>query len=62
MKEFLSQRQLSFHEYNIVEDRNAFEEMWQLSGQKGAPVVAVDNRIVVGFQKEKLEELLESLS
>lgn len=59
MKEFLSQKELSYREYNIVEDRNAFEEMWHLSGQKAAPVVTVNQDVLVGFDKKKLEVLLE---
>ncbi|MBS4031298.1 MAG: glutaredoxin family protein [Clostridiales bacterium] len=58
MKEFLSQNRVTFKEYNIVEDRNAFEEMWLISGQKAAPVISVNNEIVIGFKKDRLEVLL----
>jgi glutaredoxin len=59
VKEFLSQKKVSFREYNIMEDRNAFEEMWHISGQKAAPVVTVNNNIVVGFKKDRLASLLD---
>lgn len=59
MKEFLSQKDLSFREYNIVEDRNAFEEMWHVSGQKAAPVITIDGTVVVGFKKSRLEKALQ---
>ncbi|MDW7651408.1 MAG: glutaredoxin family protein [Bacillota bacterium] len=62
MKEFLSQRDLPYREYNITQDRNAFEEMWHISGQKAAPVVTVNGEVVIGFAKEKLESLLQNLS
>jgi glutaredoxin len=58
VKEFLSQNRVTFKEYNIVEDRNAFEEMWLISGQKAAPVISVNNEIVIGFKKDRLEVLL----
>ncbi len=58
MKEFLSQRNLDFKEYNILEDRNAFEEMWHLSGQKAAPVVTVGNEVIVGFKQDRLADVL----
>ncbi|MCW3490734.1 glutaredoxin family protein [Dethiobacter alkaliphilus] len=62
MKEFLSQKELPFREYNIVEDRNAFEEMWLISGQKAAPVVTIDGTVVVGFKKDRLENALDDFS
>ncbi|EEG78528.1 glutaredoxin family protein [Dethiobacter alkaliphilus] len=62
MKEFLSQKDLPFREYNIVEDRNAFEEMWHISGQKAAPVVTIDSTVVVGFKKDTLENALDGFS
>jgi glutaredoxin 3 len=58
VKEFLSQHNLEFKEYNIIEDRNAFEEMWLVSGQKAAPVITVDNEVIVGFKKETLQRIL----
>lgn len=62
MKEFLSHQQVTFREYNIVEDRNAFEEMWLISGQKAAPVISVNNEVVIGFKKDRLQTLLKGKS
>jgi|SRR5579859_1130202 len=33
-------------------------EMIRLSGQQGVPVIAIDDQVVVGFNRPKLEELL----
>ena len=33
-------------------------EMIRLSGQQGVPVIAVDNQVVVGFNRPRLEQLL----
>ncbi len=60
VKKFLEKRDLSFREYNIVKDRNAFEEMWHISGQKAAPVITVDGKVVVGYKKDRLEKILHS--
>ncbi|MBS4023442.1 MAG: glutaredoxin family protein [Dethiobacter sp.] len=59
VKEFLSQHNFEFKEYNIIEDRNAFEEMWLISGQKAAPVTTVNDSVIVGFKKDMLSEALE---
>jgi len=33
--------------------------MMEKSGQMGVPVVDIDDKIVVGFNKDKLKELLD---
>ena len=33
-------------------------EMIRLSGQQGVPVIAVDDQVVVGFNRPRLEQLL----
>ncbi|NLN07983.1 MAG: glutaredoxin family protein [Firmicutes bacterium] len=58
MKEFLSDRQVSFREYNVDEDREAREEMLALSRHAIVPTVVVDGEAVIGFDEEKLDRLL----
>jgi glutaredoxin len=62
VKEFLSQKELPFREYNITQDRNAFEEMWHISDQKAAPVITVNGEVMIGFQKDRLESVLRHYS
>lgn len=42
----------------VDHDRQAAAEMVRLSGQQGVPVIAVDDQIVVGFNRPRLEALL----
>ena len=42
----------------VDHDRQAAVEMVRLSGQQGVPVIAVDDQIVVGFNRPRLEALL----
>jgi glutaredoxin 3 len=62
VREYLSQNNLRFKEYNISEDDNALTEMWQVSGQKTAPVVKVNDQVVVGFDRIQLEKTLQHFS
>ncbi len=39
-------------------DRTGLEEMKRRSGQMGVPVIAVDDQVVVGFDRPRLEALL----
>jgi glutaredoxin 3 len=57
-KEFLSQRGVSYIEKDVSRDRQAAMEMIRLSGQQGVPVIAVDDQVVVGFNRPRLEALL----
>ncbi|MDT8718943.1 glutaredoxin family protein [Clostridium sp. 19966] len=57
-KEYLASNGISYDEINVSKDREAAKEMIEKSGQRGVPVVDIDGSIVVGFDKNKLNELL----
>ena len=39
-------------------DREAAARMVRLSGQRGVPVITIDDEVIVGFDRRRLEELL----
>jgi len=57
-KEFLRVKGLNYEEKNVADDMDARQEMMELSGQMGVPVIAVDEDVVVGFNQTMLESLL----
>lgn len=59
-KEFLKQRGVEFEEVNVQDDHGAALEMIQKTGQNGVPVIEIDNKIIVGFNQEKIIEALGS--
>jgi glutaredoxin-like YruB-family protein len=59
LKKFFAEHNLKFEEIDVSENREALEEMVQKSGQMGVPVVEIDGEIVVGFNKEKICQLLK---
>ena len=58
MKDFLAQRGVQFTEHDVSVDRAAADEMISKSGQMGVPVIIVDDQVVVGFDRARLEQLL----
>ena len=58
-KEYLKQKDIDFVEYNVASDLEARNAMVQKSGQLGVPVIDVDGNIVIGFNRARLEELLD---
>ena len=57
-KQFLKESNIEFEEIDVSEDQNKAQEMIARSGQMGVPVIDVEGKIVVGFDKEKLREAL----
>jgi glutaredoxin len=57
VKEFLSQENVAFMERDIAADPAALAELEKL-GYRTTPVTLVDSEVVVGFEPEKLAELL----
>jgi len=58
LKDFLREHKIEFEDVDVSLNQQAAEEMIQRSGQMGVPVTEIDGEIVVGFDKEKLEKLL----
>ena len=58
-KDFFKDNAISFTEYNVGSDLDKRREMVEKSNQMGVPVIVVDGEVVVGFDKNRLSELLE---
>lgn len=58
LKEFLKENNFEFEDIDVSQDKKAQEEMIEKSGQMGVPVVEIDGQIVVGFDKERISQLL----
>jgi glutaredoxin len=59
VKEFLSQNKIEFVDRNIAADESALAELEKL-GYFTTPVTLVDGQVVVGFDRDKLQKLLET--
>jgi len=58
-KNFLKEHKIEFEDVNVATDREAAREMIEKSGQMGVPVIEIDGEMVVGFNQEKIKELLK---
>jgi glutaredoxin 3 len=56
-KEFLRSRGVSFEERDVSRDEAALEELRRI-GAMTTPVLVIDGETVVGFDRERIEELL----
>ncbi len=57
-KQFLKDSNIEFEDIDVSENQEKAQEMISRSGQMGVPVLDIDGEIIVGFDKEKIKELL----
>jgi glutaredoxin len=57
-KQYISSKGKAYTDYDIAQDEKAREEMVKLSGQMGVPVISIDGKIIVGFDKDEIDKLL----
>ncbi len=59
-KAFLDKQGVPYESIDVGEDIEAAKKMIDLSGQRGVPVITVDDEVIVGFDSQKLNELFWS--
>lgn len=57
-KQYLKDNNIKFEEIDVSENQEKAQEMIKKSGQMGVPVIEIDQEIIVGFDKEKIKEVL----
>lgn len=53
-KDFFAEKNVQFTNHDVSADAQKREEMIQLTGQLGVPVIVIDGDIMVGFDRDKL--------
>ena len=57
-KDFFAAKGVKYTEFNVASDLPKRKEMVEKSGQMGVPVITVGSDLVVGYDEERLKELL----
>jgi len=57
-KAYLRQRGVRFREVDVSRDPAAARDLVRRTGQMGVPVVEIDGRPIVGFDKPQIDRLL----
>jgi len=57
-KQFLSDNSIAFEDIDVSTNQAAGEEMVRKSGQMGVPVLDIEGEIIVGFDKERIIQVL----
>ena len=59
-KEFLKEKGISYKEYDISSDQKAQKEMLEKTHQYNVPVFDIDGKIIINFDRIKLEEAIQN--
>lgn len=59
LKEYLAAKSIPYKDIDVSQDEKELEKMVAISGQMGVPVVEIEGNVVIGFDKEKIDELLK---
>jgi glutaredoxin 3 len=59
LKEYLKKRDIKFSDIDVASNEKELEHMIKISGQMGVPVVDIDGEVIIGFDKQKIDELLK---
>jgi len=54
LKDFLDEKKVPFENVDVGQDREAVKEMREKSGQMGVPVIDIEGKIIVGFEKDAI--------
>jgi glutaredoxin-like YruB-family protein len=59
LKSYLKKNNIPFHDIDVSKDQKAAEAMVSKSGQQGVPQADINGQIIVGFDKSKIDRLLD---
>lgn len=57
-KSYLRQQNVRFREIDVSRDATAARDLVRRTGQTGVPVIEIDGRPIVGFDRPKIDRLL----
>lgn len=59
VKKYLETKNIAFTDINVEQDAEGRKDLKALSPEMNIPLVEIDGNIVIGYDKEKLDEYLQ---
>jgi len=57
-KKYFREKNIKFKDVDVSRDQVAARDMLKRSGQSGVPVIDIGGKIIVGFDRPKIDKLL----
>lgn len=62
IKKYLDTKGQNYEEVNVADEKEARDEVYEISGQRSVPVTDINGTIIVGFDREAIDNALKGLS
>ncbi len=59
LKQFLTEKGVEFEAIDVSQDEKAQKKILEKTGKMAVPVTEIDDKIVIGFDREKIVKLLK---
>ena len=59
LKQYLKKNNIKFKDIDVSRDHGAAKDMQRRTGQQGVPVTLINNKAIVGFNKNEINKLLK---
>ncbi len=57
-KEWMAAKGVSYSDYNVGKDAQKRQEMVEMTGQLGVPVIKIGDEVMIGFNPDQMAKLL----
>ncbi len=58
-KDYFAKNNITYTQYDVASDAAKRQEMLDKTGQLGVPVILIGTDVVIGFDKEAIDQLLD---
>ena len=59
VKRYLKEKGFRFRDVDVSKDQRAARDVVRRTGQMGVPVILINNRPIIGFNKAEIDKLLK---
>ena len=59
VKVYFQRKGITYKGFDVSKDKKALEEMVKLTGRNCVPIIIINSEVVIGFNKNKIAELLK---
>lgn len=59
LKDYLKKNRIKFKDIDVSRDQAGARDMVRRTGQQGVPVTLINNRPIIGFNKNEIDKLLK---
>jgi glutaredoxin-like YruB-family protein len=57
-KRYFKEKNIRFTDVDVSRDQSAARDMMRRTGQMGVPVILINNKAIVGFDRNKINQML----